>query len=168
MKTRIRLKSINIDSKRFTETLYKELETIMRNATRAWLRSVIEHVPVYLGTSRGSLVPLGQYLRVAIPITPAAHAHPRPGLGPEAGAAQGFFEFKRLQKKIQFSFKTNVAHYIINEFTDPRPEIHLTHDAPWHSFQFGREAFDRYLAENLKNRLPKIKDFIVREDIFIN
>ncbi len=168
MKTRIKIKGLKIDTRGFTKTFNEALDTQLRQAARAWLKEVIIHVPIWLGTSRGSLIPLGQFLRVAIPITPNPKAHPRAGLGPTAGTAQGFFEFKHLEKGVTFTFRTEVFHFIQNELYPHDPEVfHLIEQTPWKSFRYGRQAFDKYLQENLKNKIPKIKDFVIREDIYI-
>ncbi len=168
MKTRIRIRGFKFSRGSFTKTFNEAIDKEVRMAARAWLRAVMQEVPVYLGAARGSLIPLGQFLRVAVPISPNPNAKPRAGLGPEEGARQGRFEFKHLQKVVSFSFSTNVAHYIFNEYNEaPNPPFRLIHETPWHSFEKGIEAFESYLTENLQKNIPKITDYLLREDIYL-
>ncbi len=122
--------------------------------------------------ARGSLRPLGQFLRVQIPINPdtsnrhvayaMAHGHTA-----EAGEAQGHFQFKTEPKlRIIFEFNSEVIHYLINEFYDPRPAIHLIHEpVPWDSLRVGKAAYKKYMEENLKDKIPKLKSYIIRETV---
>jgi hypothetical protein len=169
MKVTIKMVYIKLNKGDFTKTLIESLETQNRQAARAWLKAVITRVPIWTGMAQGSLRPLGQYLRVAIPITPSsspraqiAIAH---GQNITAGEAMGHFQFKvEAGKRIVFIYKTDVIHYLINEFYDVRPEIHLTHEpVPWFSFRVGKAAYKQYLTENLKKKIPKIKSFLTSE-----
>ncbi len=63
---------LTLDPGRYTKTLDKSMNVQLRQAARAWLRAVILKVPVWTGMSRGSLRPLGAFLRVAVPISPVA------------------------------------------------------------------------------------------------
>jgi hypothetical protein len=168
MKTKIKLKVMKLSDGKYTETFNTALETQIRQAARAWLRTVITRVPVYSGMARGSLIPLGQYLRVAIPIHPTEsskrHGYKKDRIS--EGEAKGGFDFSKTKTLFKFHFSTDVAHYQFNEFNDPRPIIKLQHEPiPWHSMEAGRESFDQYLAENLPDKIPKLSKYIVSEEI---
>ncbi len=159
LKISIKLTSLELSEGQFSDALFKTLETQSRMAARAWLRAVLLRVPVYTGEARGSLKPLGQFLKVAVPINPVAQ---RKGHTPEGGAAQSSFEFTR-GYITEFIFTEAVAHYIINEFYDANPPIHLTHlPRPWASFEQGKKAYRAYLKQYLKEKLPRISSYTLR------
>jgi hypothetical protein len=168
MKAKLSLKSLKV-SGRFTKTLEDVLETQIRQAARAWLREVITHVPVYTGMARGSLIPLGQFLRVAIPINrnPSADEHGYSWRSQAQGISLGHFSFTRTKTTIQFHFSTSVPHFIINELFDVSDTIHLIEPTPWHSFEFGKDAFFNYLNSNLPQKLPKLSKYIEASDLYI-
>lgn len=159
------MQELSISVNRYTKTLDETMQVQLRQAARAWLRAVLVAVPVWTGTARGSLKPLGAYLRVAVPISPIAF---RRGKGPEIGAGQSSFTFGTPKPGLYtFEFNEQVAHYLINEFNDVSEHIHLTHPTPWESFQRGEEAFQKYVDDVLPGRLPRIEDFISQKQIKI-
>lgn len=151
------LNLINFDEKAYKKSLKEALDTQLRQAARAWLRAVIPAVPVYTGTARGSLQPLGRLLKVAVPIDPETS---RSGKGPGIGAAKSHFEFSSKGGIYSFDWSTDVLHYWINEYNDMSGILPLTHPTPWHSLEKGEAAFNAYLAENLAKRIPNMGDFI--------
>ena len=158
MKFHGRLSVPKLDTNKFTAALEKQIAVQMRQAAREWLRAVIPKVPVWAGTSRGSLQPLGRFLRVAVPISPVAE---RKGQGPEVGASQGAFNFSRTGHRFVFSATTHVPHFVQNNFYNaPNPPFHLRNQTPWLAFQAGDEAFKKYITDHVAKRIPKIKDFI--------
>lgn len=155
----IQLSNIELNKGQYTKALFDTLDTQNRQAARAWLRAVLLRVPVFTGQARGSLKPLGQFLKVAVPINPVAH---RSGYGPEYGASQSSFEFTR-GYITEFVFNEAVIHYLINEFYDVNPPIHLTHSPrPWASFEQGKLAYRAYLKQYLKEKLPQISKYMLR------
>src|SRR6185436_6344475 len=103
-----RLSFPKFDANRYSEALEKEIEVQIRQAAREWLRAVIPRVPVWAGTSRGSLQPLGRFLRVAIPISINPTSRGREGVGPEVGAAESTFDFTSRERRFIFSWNTTV------------------------------------------------------------
>lgn len=157
-----RLSYPKFDAAKYTQALEEACETQVRQAAREWLRAVIPHVPVWAGTSRGSLQPLGRFLKVAVPINPTAPAKAmRPSRGPEAGARQQHFKFSRRGRRFIFQFETTVAHFIQNEFYHaPNPPFKLINPTPWNAFKYGEAAFAAYMQNVVPKRIPKIKDYI--------
>lgn len=149
------LVDLKFDADNFRKTVHATLEKEIRMAARAWLRAVIPRVPVYTGMARGSLQPLGRFLKVAVPISPVAK---RKNMGPAVGAAQQSFKFEVKNGKYLFGFNSTVAHYMINEFYSvPLP---LRNPTPWQSFEAGRTAFNEYVANELPKKLPRVNNFI--------
>lgn len=138
---------------RYTKSLDKAMEVQLRQAARAWLRAIIKNgvIPVWTGTSKGVFLPLGRYLRVAIPIKPVKQ---RKGYGPEVGASKSTFEFGKEGNKYFFEFLHDLGYLTNNEEKNMRPPINLINPGPYRAFVKGQEAFDKYLAENLDRRLP--------------
>ncbi len=167
-KTNIRLVYLKFDKDAYIKDLKEKLEVQNRQAARAWLRAVILNVPVWTGEARGSLRPLGQFLRVNVPINPSSSKWAQRAIAQghtaEAGAAQGKFEFKiEGQARVIFEFETSVIHYLINEFYNVKPPIHLINEVPWYSLKAGKAAYKTYVNENVRKSLPKLKSYLIRE-----
>lgn len=169
-KVNLKLIYLKFDKERYIKDFKEVLETQNRQAARAWLREVILNVPVWTGEARGSLRPLGQFLKVAVPISPSSSKWARRAIAQghtaEAGAQQGQFEFRvEPPLRIIFEYETQVIHYLINEFYNVNPPIHLIQPAPWLSHEKGRVAYQNYINTNLKNKLPNLKSYIIREKV---
>lgn len=152
-----KLTTFSIDPGRFTKTLDEAIQVQQRQAARAWLRAIIEKVPVWTGMSRGSFKPLGAYLRVAVPISPVAR---RSGMGPSAGASKSQFSFTRTGNVWTFAFTEEVAHLLINDAFNVSAYIHLRTPGPYNAFKAGSDAYQQYIDENLLKRLPNLNDSI--------
>lgn len=156
------LMDLKFDVKGFRKTVDAALQTQLRMAAREWLRAVIPRVPVYTGMSRGTLQPLGQFLRVAVPISPVAS---RPGYSIEGGAAASSFSFTKEGAYYYFTWNNEVLQYQINEFH--RVPLPLRHPTPWRSLDAGRRAFDAYVKNTIPKRIPRVNDFIRADSIIV-
>lgn len=159
MRFRGRLSLPKLDAERFTKAYQEAAETQVRQAARAWLRAVIPKVPVWAGTSRGTLQPLGRFLRVAVPIAVKVTL---PGKGPSIGAAKSEFKFIRDGKRFYFRWGMDVEHFIQNEYYGAPPNIQkrLKNPTPWNAIKSGEDAFKEYMETLAKQRLPRLKDYI--------
>jgi hypothetical protein len=161
---------MDYDPKTYKKSFDEAMQTQMRQAARAWLRAMLSAElpvvrrgtgsstgipPVWTGTARGTLIPLGRFLKIAIPISPRVR---RPGWGPSVGAAQGKFQFGTLHDRHYFRFSTQLAYYTLNEFN--QSDLHLTHKTPWNGFEIGQAAFQDYCNTEMVRKLPKIRDAI--------
>ena len=166
-KIKARFSKLGIDTGRFTETLDTNMKEQIRQAAREWLRAVILKVPIWTGTSIGSLQPLGAYLRVAVPNN---YKVVRPGMGPSAGRAQQEFKFKREGNVWSFEFTEEVPHYLVNEYfnVNATGKFHLTTPGPYRSFAAGEAAFTAYINAYLIKRVPNLHDFETVEELRIS
>jgi hypothetical protein len=153
---------LSIDPGRFTKTLDKTMEVQLRQAARAWLRAVVLKVPVWTGTARGTLRPLGQFLRVSIPISPVKRKR---GFGPDIGAQRSAFSFNKTATTYSFEFDQQLAYYAVNDFY--HVNLPLINPTPWGSFRAGEAAFNKYVQTVLPERLPRVEDLIVKTEIKI-
>lgn len=151
------LLNLKFDVDTYRKTLDEALQTQLRQAARAWLRAVIPLVPVYTGMARGTLAPLGRFLKIAVPIDPVAI---RQNKSPSLGAARSDFEFAASGGVYDFQWIQDVLHYTINEYNDMSGILPLKNPTPWHSIAAGNNAFDRYVREVLPGKLPKLGHFI--------
>lgn len=157
-----RFDKLEFNKNEWTERTKKQLETQMRQGLREMLRVVIQEVPVYTGMARGSLMPVGKFLRIAIPISPDPIAqYKHPGKNPDAGAALTSFEFVTRGISPQFTLDIGTLHYQLNEFR--RSKLKLRHPTPWNSFKKGRRAYVRYLKNNLLRRVTRLTRYISRQ-----
>jgi len=163
---KMRYSKLGIDTGRFTQTLDTNMKEQIRQAAREWLRAVILLVPVWTGTSKASLQPLGAYLKVAVPVSPVVN---RKGFGLSQGRANQEFSFSREGNIWSFEFKEEVAHYLVNEYfnVNASGKFHLKTPGPYRSFAAGEKAFTKYIDTYLLQRVPNLKDFILEEEITI-
>jgi len=143
----------------FSNTLHNKMKVQLRQAARAWLRAVIPKVPVFLGTARGTLQPLGRFLRVAVPISPVEN---RRGKGPAFGAREQQFSFTARKFTYTFKWDTTLSHFIINEFFNVQASfgIPLRNPTPWGAINAGKIAFEEYVKTVVPRRIPRLTDFI--------
>jgi hypothetical protein len=151
---------IDIHIDKFKKTLDQKLKTEIRNGAREWLRATYQRVPVYTGTARGTLVPVGKLLRVAVPISPIAK---RKGKGPSFGATQSAFDFTFTETTYSFTFDQNLFYYKLNDLYPNK----IIKSAPWYSFDAGAQAFQRYYRQSIKNKLPQLKDYVFVSEVRI-
>lgn len=171
VKAKYELYALKIDNERWTKAIDSALQTLIRQAARSWLRAMIIHVPVWTGFARGSIKfargtngNLGQFLNVAIPISPIAISPKtyKHGDGrvvpktPSRGGVFGNYTFTASQHRYRFNFRTDVVYFLINEFFGSKSS-----PLAWHSFESGRKAFEQYIRDNILN-LPKVKDFLLK------
>lgn len=165
MRFRGRFSIPQFDDKKFSDKFISQIQVEQRNAARAWLTAVIPKVPVWAGTARGTLKPLGRFLRVAVPISPVVV---KPRLGPEVGAAKSSFKFARRGKRFIFLVENDVDHFIRNNFHEaPNPPFKLKTPTPWNAYEAGQEAYEAYIKEVIPKKLPRIKDFIKYKTLVI-
>lgn len=160
----VKFEKLNLDVPKATAAIEKAIEVQMRQAAREMLRAIIVKVPVFTGMARGTMQPLGRFLRVAVPITPKPGAKKYPGKNAAAGALASSFTFANsggLRPRLRFD--PGVAHFQTNDKFDVSERgIKLRNPTPWHALQAGREAFKIYLRQNLKKRVPRISSFVTR------
>ena len=149
--------TFKFDEKKFTDAFKKRAEVQVRQGMRAFLRAILEKnlPPELTGEARGSLIPLGRFLRVAVP------ARPRKGQKNRVarGTAQGIKPIVKSTKTgFSIRFGTRVEHYVRHDakggtgnFQTPRP---------WNSFKIGTEAFNNYILANLDKFKPALKEFV--------
>lgn len=160
------LTNIELDKGQYGEWLGKALDYGNRQAAKRWLRAVLTKVPVFTGEARGSLRPLGEFIKQQVPIHPVAI---RKGHNAAYGAEQSHFEFKGGTYFQEFIFTVSVVHYLINEFYDVNPPIHLTHlPRPWFSFATGKAAYSEYIKQYIKKNIPEIGSFMKRTTVQLN
>lgn len=167
MRAKLQLKGLKLNKEKYLKTLNDQLDVAVRQAARAWLKAVLTRVPSYTGMARGSLLPLGQFLHVAVPtsLSPNAKAHGHKSRVAE-GQSLGHFKFEHLKTVVNFIFETEVLHFILNDKFDMNPPIHLTHlPRPWDSMTVGKEAFFAFLKEDLPNRIPKLGSYVESFDL---
>jgi|SRR5581483_3746129 len=153
-----KIDTLKFDESGYSKTVKKFAEVALRNAARRFIREAIQSVPVQTGMARGSYLNVGRLLRVAIKINPTvfgAKYHGQPKT-PELGASLSEFGFRNQGDLYIFEFGTDVEHYNINEFFGGHSP-----SAPWFSFDKGRKAAEKYLLQDLPNRFPHIKDYLI-------
>jgi hypothetical protein len=151
------------DEEAFKKSYDEAIRVVMRQAMRIFLKKVLSIVPSYSGMARGSLIPLGAYLHVAVPTPVEAGVKSRVSEG-MALAKTKFLEAQGM--KYAFRMGTGVKHFNINDQIDVSSYgFHFRNPVPWHSFKQGQELANQYVKEQLPKRLPKISKFIKYKSI---
>lgn len=169
------LHGLKLDSGSFSKTFEAQVQVLIRNATREWLRAVVLRVRVWTGFSLGSVVfaqgqsgiGLARFLHMAVPVVPL-HTTPKwyyPGFRgkvpktPAQGAIFGEYNFPSSQHRYRFRYTNNVIQFGIGEFYGT-PQS----GGPWDSMRAGGDAFNAYLKENI-HRLPQVKASVVKSNV---
>lgn len=159
------LPHINFDRVAYTKKLDKTMGLIVREAARQWLRAILLSIPsrggfpVLTGAAKSTLVPLGRFLRVAVPVTPTVGVRDGRYRGDRRAEGADSSEFEIVDDKnggidngYSFEWSSDLLHYYINEFyTSNVPE------APWHTLEKGEQAFYDYVDWAIANKLPDIE-----------
>jgi hypothetical protein len=166
LRIKARFAKLSLATNKYTATLDRNIQVQLRQGARAWLKAVILKVPIWTGTSMGSLQPLGAYLRVAVPNN---YKVVRSGYGPSVGKASQEFKFERNGNVWSFSFTEEVPHYLVNEYynVNASGHFHLITPGPYHSFAAGENAFIGYINKYLIQKVPNLHDFEIIEEVRI-
>lgn len=154
-----------VDLSEMKKTWNETLEVELRHAARAWLKAILtaklpsikpgrpasEGVPpVWTGTARGSLMPLGRFLRIKVDVKPIAW---RSGRGPTVGSNKSKFEFVNTPGRYHFRFSTQLAYMVFNEFN--QSNLKLTYKTPWGMMKIGQAAFKDYCDTVMPDKMQK-------------
>lgn len=171
VKFKFEFSKITFDTGGFTKAFDEKAARLVRMAARAWLRALILQIPVWTGFALGSVKfakgsggNLGKYLNVAIPISPRSRrprfyyhrGGRRTPKTPERAGTYSEYNFPSGQWRYRFSFRSDVIHFILNEFY-----ASVSPSSPWLSMNAGRRAFLDYMKEHVKD-LPKVKDYVIK------
>ena len=159
------LSTINLDSKRFTRTLDRVLGQIIREAARKWLRSILtKGVPVETGMAKGSLAPLGRFLKnvggLGISPTRPPYSNKLDGLHTvQRGEELSDFRIRDDKSNpltfiYDFEWSTSVLHYYQKKYYKGK---FLSGEE---SIPEANAVFDAFIVEALNRRLPNLVDYI--------
>lgn len=145
---------LSLDKDAYREALDKRIKEIQMEGARSWLRANLDRIPVYTGTARGTFLPIGVILNVAVPIVPRVTL---PGKGPDVGSTLSQFEFSQNGGIYKFTFDQSLPYFLLNEFN----AIANIPSTPWHSAEYARDA---YLAttQTLLSTIPNLGVYIVK------
>ena len=65
---------------------------------------------------------------------------------------------------LYFNYNVTILYYIVNEHVQPNN----VRNAPWHSFERGRDAFVSYMLEVGLKRLPALKSYILKTEVRVD
>lgn len=146
---------------RLTKTLDTVLGEIIREAARRWLRKFILHVPAETGMARGTLRPLGQFLRLAVPIRPTRKPYYSKLEGGiqsiESGEAANDFTITDTNFVYEFQWSTSILHYYYSKFYNgSAPSGEEVRD------DIAEPAFRNYINATLAKRTAKSLEGLIQ------
>jgi hypothetical protein len=145
---KLQLPKLNLN--RCKELLNRRLSEGLAQASRQWLVTTAEIIPVWSGASKATFSPLASHAEYALLISPVVPS--RIELGLEHGTAQ--YEADKNTGLYSFTYLTTLPHLVVNEyynaneFRDPitgEQTFHLKRPGPYHFQEKGREAFKRFM-----------------------
>lgn len=166
-------RKFKFDRAGFTKTLNRTMGQILRQGARVWLDTILNTVkssnpdgytsstgfPIETGEALASLIPLAQYLHVALSVTPA------PGF--KSAVSQGISEgkFKIIDDNMStwrysFMWDSEVYHFFLNDLFSIKTVVL----SPWMGVAAADEAMREYMHDELKRRLPKMYKYIYERD----
>ncbi len=137
----------------------------LRLATRAWVTAVVTKVPVYSGTARGTLAPIGRFVNAAVPrgtvVGPTSGTKKILGktynIGFDAGKEYGQrFELgqEASPNKTTWFFTFNhedLVYFIWDNYGKP---LSTLRQAPWDALKAGDDAFRLSVKEKF---VPEVR-----------
>ena len=153
-----RVVKMKFNERSWTKKFTAEMLKLVKDAAREYLKLLIERVPVYTGMSQGSLKPLSRFLNHSFSISPK---HFRRDRTPALGERQQDFKLEAQHggKTFRFRWNTHVAWFIANNY-HAHPNVP---SAPWGVLEDAEDVFYQYLKDNWKDRMPRLKSFMIGE-----
>lgn len=156
---------MQIDVPKYRKALQDAMEVQMRQAARAWLRTLLRPglIPIWTGTSRGVFIPLGSYLKVETTVTPLVY---RENQGPAYGAAESNFSFKSAGTVTTFEFSHTLDRLTFNDqYNANEYGFKLINPGPYRAFAQATEQWNIYVRDVMPSRLPNPGDFENRTEL---
>ncbi len=113
MKFRANFKLPELDKRKFKQLLDEQLQDLLVESARAWLRAGTFKVPVWSGAALSTFQELASRVNFAISVSPVADAPDRRSLGRSQGT--GELEIDTRKGVYSFTYSTTLDHLIENE-----------------------------------------------------
>jgi len=138
---------------KWKKNVSRKASELRDQSAREFIDATVSRIPVYEGTARATLIPLGRIVNKMVPIG-GVKTPPRSGRGIAAGAAKA--SASRFGNQFIRGFKWNhdVLHYALSD------TVLSNKSAPWLSVEAGREAAMAYLEANALAQFPSPLDYI--------
>jgi hypothetical protein len=173
-------------------TAHQFFSAQFRNALRAWVRTILEKIPDYTGTYRGTIMPVGRALGGGGPGNAwyasgpkftyneewrkrhktigykIIRGHGRFTLGEAGGEAVTEFSIiDDIPGKYTFTYKTNLPWAIWNESFSAPDWMHLQMGTPAHAIKAGNDAFNHYIDHIMPTRklYQKLAKMMIKSQI---
>jgi hypothetical protein len=150
LKFKIGIRRLEFDKHGYHQSRKAVIEEVLKEAAREFLKAAIPLIPVWTGQARGAFRPLARAVGAEPPeISYKKGRRPKPSKNPETGETYAEGPDITIEKKgsVSFKYKINLRYVGENELK-------------WKAIATGRNAFHKYIKENLRKRLPKIRDWL--------
>jgi hypothetical protein len=162
---KVQISKITFNREGYLDQMRTAIKRQLRLGVAAWLRAVLERVPTYSGMARSSLKPIGDYVNVEVTIGQQIRVdHTR---NPELGEAMGMKPsqaFQGNQYVYTFNYTVLIPHFAFND-ENASGAVNQQIQTPWHSMEAGKEAFQKFINDNLMKNLKSINSFIVTGEV---
>ncbi|KKL45572.1 hypothetical protein LCGC14_2354280 [marine sediment metagenome] len=163
------ISSVRLNSKRYHAAVLKRLDQEHKNAVAAWVKAVAYSIPVYTGTARGTIAPVGRTVRQFVG---AAGTNEKTEFVYQGKTYPlGFRQGKNYQEhslsragtegRLTFTFRfLETLPYVVWNTSSPAPAwMNLKNITPWYAIQKGVAAYVQYAREQIPKRLPRLTLF---------
>ena len=122
----------------YRRKLHEELTHLLIEATKAYVHTTAESIPVWGGASRATFSPLAAHVEMTLEIFPVASVNTI-----QLGQDESTAEFTAGPTEYGFVYQTSLSHLNVNEYYDATQwGLHLKQPGPY-GFQLkGKAAFD--------------------------
>jgi len=165
LKVKVRAECPRIDYQGFKLNIGRLGQKYLKLATKAWVRAVVERVPVYAGTARGTLQPLGRFVNASVPRGRKSGAREAQRetkkiygktyqLGFEGGKTQGQdFDLVQDDMKWTFRFHHELVYFIWDNYGKPLKTLKA---APWGALEAGQLAFAKSVHDEFTPQIAPL------------
>lgn len=165
-----KISRLKFDAKKYRLAVAKQLKEEQRRAVAAWVRAVAYNIPIYTGTARGTIAPVGKTVNEIIAV-----------VGNKTGKETfvykgrtyplGFIEGGGYQKHslrvdssgdtLTYTFRfLETLPYVVWNSRFPAPAWMNTKNTPWHALQKGVAAYVQYAKNEIPKNIPKHTRFL--------
>lgn len=179
--------TFNVALGNFTKQLDQQLMTELRAASAEWVKAVLQTIPVYTGSARGTFAPISRVLKhwgvnnpTVGPVDAAAAKKIKRGfyyknkryiLGYTAAGIHSNYSFNMItrpgQRVMKFNFTNNLPYVLWNTMYKAPDWLHLKHITPTYAYEKGAIAFEKYVKNVIPTKLPSVAGYLTVQIIRI-
>ena len=173
MKITLRIEKEEFDKEGWLKALKGSIEQIAQEATQAFAKTALMHIPVHTGFVAGAIYSLANLLDnpqfnpiVTNALKPELYYPSKTPKNPLSGAqfATPTAEvFRWVGMNYIFTFSVDISYFTLQDTGSGNSPT-----APWGAFQAGEAAYINTFESSLEDKLPKLEGFLRKTTINVS